>query len=177
MIFPPLAAKHNELKKCAIDSGLKCAVVTVAAPTAQAAEKLSDVLCEAKWDGIVGTWVDADTKGEAYKVTCAWKIEDRVIEVSTKYSGRETVALMGVNGKTGDVYHMGADSDGTSSLGKWDVEENGDAVLGIVYTSGNGQEGALSIRHHQEGKDVVIVTIELPEPIKFKLIRSAKRQR
>ena len=152
-------------------------VLTVTAPAANAAEKLSDVLREAKWDGIVGTWVDADTKGEAYKVTYAWKIEDRVIEISTKYGGKETVALMGVNGKTGDVYHMGADSDGTSSLGKWELEDNGDAVLGIVYTSGDGQEGALSIRHHQEDKDTVVVTIELPEPIKFKLIRSAKRQR
>lgn len=33
-------------------------VLTVAAPTANAAEKLSDILREAKWDGIVGTWVD-----------------------------------------------------------------------------------------------------------------------
>ena len=58
---------------------------------------------------------------------------------------------------------MSADSDGSSSFGKWVVDDkNGDAVLGIGYTSGDGLEGGLSIRHHLEDKDTMIVTIELP---------------
>ena len=67
---------------------------------------------------------------------------------------------------------MGADSGGTSSLGKWEVEESGDAVLGILYTTADGQEGAMSIRFHKEGKDAVSMTIELPQPIRVKLIRA-----
>ncbi|MEO2049375.1 MAG: hypothetical protein ABGX16_22690 [Pirellulales bacterium] len=141
---------------------------------ASAAEKLSDILLEAKWDGIIGTWVDADTKGATVNATYAWKIKDRVIEVTTKQGNQETAALMGVNGKTGAVFHMGADSDGTSSLGEWKVEDNGDAVLGIVFTSGDGEDGALSIRHHRVDKDTILVTIELPQPIQFKLIRAKK---
>ncbi len=158
----------------AICSVVFTSLIALAAPQASAAEKLSDVLREAKWDGIVGTWVDADTKGEAFKTIYAWKVKDRVIEITTKERSKESVALMGVNGKSGEVFHMGADSDGSSSLGTWQVKDNGDAVLGIVFTSGDGQEGALSIRHHLADKDTVVVTIELPQPIKFKLIRAAK---
>lgn len=85
---------------------------------------------------------------------------------------QRSVALMGVNGKTGEVFHMGADSDGTSSLGKWEVDESGDAVLGILYTTADGQEGALNIRFHKEEMDAVTMTIELPQPIRVKLIRA-----
>jgi hypothetical protein len=153
---------------CAV---LAC-VVTLAAAKTQAADKLSDVLRESEWDGLIGTWVDADTVGANLKISFAWKIADRVIEVTSKDERRETVALMGVNAKTGEVFHVGADSEGTSVLGTWDVDENGDAVLGIAYTSGDGEEGQLSVRYHREGIDTVMMTIELPQPIKVKLIRA-----
>ena len=155
---------------CAI---LAC-VTTLAAAKAPAADKLSEILRESKWDGIIGTWVDADTKGANFKITYAWKLEDRVVEITSKFRGRTSVALMGVNGKTGEVFHMGADSAGTSSLGKWEVDDNGDAVLGIAYTSGDGQEGVVSIRYHREAENTVIMTIELPEPIEVKLNRQTQ---
>ena len=34
-----------------------------------------------------------------------------------------------------------------------------------------GEQGTLSIRHHWDDEDTLIVTIELPEPIKIKMIR------
>ena len=142
------------------------------AATSTAADTLKDKLRESGWDGIIGTWVDADTQGTSAKVSYAWKIEERVIEVTSKMAERTTVALMGVNGKTGEVFHMGADSDGTSSLGKWEVEDSGDAVLGILYTTVDGQEGGMSIRFHKQGKDAVTMTIELPQPIRVKLVRA-----
>jgi hypothetical protein len=159
------------LKMLSICCVALASLVGLAAPEASAAEKLSDILRRSKWDGIIGAWVDADTKGVAAKTTYAWKIKDRVIEITTKGANKETVALMGVNGKTGEVFLMGADSDGAASLGKWDTKDNGDAVLGTAFTSGDGQEGTLSIRHHLEDKDTMIVTVELPLPIKFKMIR------
>ena len=96
------------------------AVMTLAAANAPAAEELSDILREAKWDGIVGTWIDADTKGAGYKVAFAWKIKDRVLEsTSWEENGKkQTGGLMAVNGKTGKVFHMGADSADASSLGE-----------------------------------------------------------
>ena len=86
------------------------------ASQASAGEKLSDILRDSNWEGIIGTWVDAESKGAAFKAKYAWKIKDRVIEITTKDANRESVALMGVNGKTGEVFHMGVDGEGTSSF-------------------------------------------------------------
>jgi hypothetical protein len=157
--------------KMAIPCTLLATILLSPSPLS-AAEKLSDILRKHQWEGIIGTWIDADTKGEASKVTYVWKIKDRVIEVATKGNDLETVALMGVNAKTGEVFHMGADSAGASSLGKWEIADNGDAVLQLLFTGGDGEQGALSIRHHREDKDTMIVTVELPEPITFKMIRA-----
>lgn len=143
---------------------------------AHAADKLSDVLKEVGWDGIIGTWVDADTNGETVKVAYAWKLTDRVIEVTTQYSteqGRqESVAFMAVNAKNGKVVHLGADSDGGTSLGEWNVDDIGDAILSLIFTSGDGQEGTLNVRHHMEDEDTMIVTIELSQPIDLKMVRA-----
>ena len=146
-------------------------VCSFPAATAIAADTLKDKLRDSGWDGIVGTWVDAETGGSTAKISYAWKIEDRVIEVTGKMGEKQSVALMGVNGKTGEVFHMGADGEGTSSIGKWEISEGGDAVLGILYTTADGQEGAMSIRFHKEGKDAVTMTIELPQPVHMRLVR------
>ena len=45
-------------------------------------------------------------------------------------------------------------------------------VLELVFTSGDGQQGALRIRHLLEGNDKMKVTIELPQPVTITLIRS-----
>ncbi len=139
-----------------------------------AAETLGEILEKSSWSKIIGTWVDQDTKGDTVKTTYAWKIKDRVIEVTTQQGEVESVGLIGVNGKTGDVFYMGADSTGSSSIGQWTVEDNGDAVLGMLYTSGDGQEGSMNIRHHREDNDTMTVTVELPNPVVIKLIRSEK---
>lgn len=136
-----------------------------------AAEKLSDILRKSKWDGVIGTWVDTDTQGNRSKVTYAWKIRDRVIEITTKEESRESVALVGVNAKSGEIVHMGADSNGASFLGKWELKDNGDAVLGLAFTDGDGRPGALSIRHRLEGSDAMNVTLELPQPLSFRMNR------
>ncbi|MCM2369273.1 hypothetical protein [Aporhodopirellula aestuarii] len=147
------------------------ATLAISPSSLPAADNLSEILRKHQWDGIVGTWVDAQTKGEISKVTYAWKIEERVIEVTSEGSGLESVSLMGVNARTGEVFHMGADSEGASSLGKWTIDEKGDAVLGLLFTAGDGEQGGLSIRHHREDQDTMIVTLELPEPTTVKMIR------
>jgi hypothetical protein len=149
------------------------AVVTLAAAPSAAAEKLGDILRETRWDRIIGTWVDADTGGAKIRTTYAWKLKNTVVEITSKEGDKETVALMGVNAKTGEVYTLAAHNRGGTSLGKWKFEA-GDAVLEMVFVTGEGQEGGLRIRHHLENNDMLIVTIELPQPITLKLIR-AKR--
>ena len=151
-------------------------IFMLAGSHASAVEDLSDLLRESKWSGIIGTWVDADSNGAAIKTTYAWKIKKRVIEVTSKEGQKETVSLMGVNAKTGKVFQMGADSDGGSFLGEWKMESNGDAVLGIGFTAPDGNEGLLNIRQKMEGKDALLITIELPQPITFKMIRSKAKK-
>ncbi len=148
--------------------------VVVNTQTASSQETLASKLKKAKWDAIIGTWVDPETKGKKMTTSYEWKIKDQVVEINTKDNDLESTALMGVNGKTGDIFHMGADSSGTSSLGNWSVESNGDAVLGFVYTTATGQEGMLSIRQRFQDKNTLQVTIELQQPVKYNLVRKAK---
>jgi YVTN family beta-propeller protein len=132
---------------------------------------LSDILRRKKWDRIVGTWIDADTKGAGLKTTFAWKLTDRVIEVTSKERDKASVALMSVNAKTGEVFQAGADDTGTSFFGKWTFEEGGDAVFELGYTGADGAEGTLVLRHRLETDDALIIIVELPQPITLRMVR------
>ena len=123
------------------------------------AETLGDTLRESKWDGIIGTWVDPETKGQNKKVTYAWKVKDHAILVTGTSFGTNSVAIMGRNAKDGTVFHVGADSKGTSVLGKWEVKE-GEAILGLGFVSGEGVEGVMQIRYTMKDKNTVVVSIE-----------------
>jgi hypothetical protein len=84
---------------------------------------------------------------------------------------RALFVLLGVNGKTGEIYHMGGDSAGSAVLGKWTVISQGLAVLGVLYTTVNGQEGGLVIFFKIKHKDTLIVTPKVPNAINSILIR------
>ena len=134
--------------------------------------KLSDILRKSKWERIIGTWIDEGSKGAGLTTTYAWKLKDRVIEVASKEPQKQSTALMSVNAKTGDVFQVGADSQGTSFLGRWRFEEKGDAVFEIGYTGADGSDGTLNIRHRLENDDTLIMTIELPQPITVRMVRA-----
>ncbi len=143
-------------------------------PEEKKSGKLGDILRQKRWDRLIGTWVDADSKGAGLKTTYAWKLKDRVLEVTSKEPQKESVSLMSVNAKSGDVFQVGGDDQGTSFLGGWKFEEKGDAVLAVTYTAGDGTEGTLSIRYHFQDNDTLILTLELPQPITVRMIRAAK---
>jgi len=142
--------------------------------SASAQETLKEILEKNKWEKIIGTWVDEGTKGQAIETTYAWKIKDRVIEIVTKEGKNKEVALMGVNAKTGDVFHMGAKSDGSSSLGTWKFSKTGDATLGVAFTDGNGQQGGIEIRFEWLDDNSMTLTIGLPDPIDIEMVRKKK---
>ncbi|MCP4080119.1 MAG: hypothetical protein GY743_07715 [Planctomycetaceae bacterium] len=109
---------------------LFCVSLCIILPSITSAnDNLRDILRKSKWDGIIGTWVDQASNGGALETTYAWKIKDRVIEVVTKEAEKESVALIGVNAKTHDVFQMGATSDGSSSLGNWRTGNSRTTVL------------------------------------------------
>lgn len=147
--------------------------VTEEAPVEEARpDHLGEILQQSQWDRLIGTWVDEDTQGAALKTTYAWKIKDRVIEVTNKESQKESVGLMAVNRKSGDVFQVGGDSTGTTYLGQWEFEPGEDATLGVRYTSGEGEEGSLSLRYHLEDDNTLLLTVELPQPIQIRMVRA-----
>ncbi len=150
---------------------LCASALLIGAANAPAAETLGEILRQSKWDRLVGTWVDAETKGARSKMVYAWKFPDRVIEAISTEGDKQAVSLMGVDGRTGDVFLMSADNQGTSALGTWGLADNGDAVLGLGFATSEGVEGTLSLRYHLEDDDTLTTTVELAEPIVFKWIR------
>jgi hypothetical protein len=123
-----------------------------------AAENLGDMLREAGWQKMLGTWVDAETKGEKIMVRYGWKYKDHVIQVNSKMGELQSTGFIGRNGKTGEVYQAGVNSMGGASLGQWN-EDGGDAILELGYVSPEGEEGGMRIRHHLQDDDTMVVTV------------------
>ena len=136
------------------------------------AKNLGDTLKESKWDGIIGTWVDPETKGRNKKVAYAWKVKDHAILVTGAASGTNSVAIMGRNAKDGTVFHVGADDKGTSVLGKWDFK-NDVAVLELAFVTGDGVEGVMKIRYTKKDENTLIVSLEglSPQPIVHTMVK------
>lgn len=136
------------------------------------AKNLGDTLRESKWDGIIGTWVDPETKGRNKKVAYAWKVKDHAILATGAAFGTNSVALMGRNAKDGTVFHVGADDKGTSVLGKWTFK-NGNAVLELGFVTGEGVEGVMQIRYTKKDENTLVVSLEGlgPQPIVYTMVK------
>ena len=135
-------------------------------------KSLGNTLRESKWDDIIGTWVDPETKGRNRKVTYVWKVEDHAILATGTALGTNSVAIMGRNAKDGTVFHVGADDKGTSVLGKWDFK-NDVAVLELAFVTGDGVEGAMKIRYTKKDENTLTVSLEglTPQPIVYSLVK------
>ena len=92
-------------------AGVDSAPAVSPAAIAPAAENRGDLLRKSNWERIIGTWVDADTKGAAYKTTYAWKYKEWVAEFNIKEGNQHSVSLMGLNAQTGEVFRIGVDSE------------------------------------------------------------------
>lgn len=133
---------------------------------------LSDVMRESGVDRLIGTWVDAGSNGAGLKQTFRWKLRDRIIEQSSKDPNNESVALIVLNPESGEVQHNGGDRDGATFKGTWDVSPEGDALLKVSFVNAKLEQGTITIRYHFESDDVLTLTVELPQPIQVKMIRS-----
>ena len=136
------------------------------------AKTLGDTLRESKWDGLIGTWVDPETKGRNKKIAYAWKVKDHAILATSAALGTNSVAIMGRNAKDGTVFHVGADDKGTSVLGKWTFK-NGTAVLELGFVTGEGVEGFMKIRYAKKDDNTLTVSLEglSPQPIVYTLVK------
>ena len=151
-----------------------CATIALvfASPSAFASDNLGNVLRETGWDRIIGTWVDAETRGAKSQTTYSWRFKNQVIETTSKEGRKNTVSLMGRNPNKGEVFHVSADDQGGNFIGRWTFEKD-KATLGLLFVTGTGDEGGLKIQMRLEDADTMFVTIDLPDPIVLKRIRVA----
>ncbi|MEC8333497.1 MAG: hypothetical protein VXZ83_05160 [Verrucomicrobiota bacterium] len=135
---------------------------------------LDTKLSESGWDRIIGTWEDIRTSGSEISLDYQWLYKNKVIKIISREGKKETTALMALNPKSGDVFSMATDNQGGSSVGKWEISKD-QAVLGILFVTGEGKEGALEITHKLENDDTMYVSLALPKPISFQLVRTNKK--
>jgi hypothetical protein len=107
-------------------------------------------------------------------MTLRWKIKDRVIESESVDPGRTSVSLISVNAQNADVFQVGADSTGSSHLGAWKFNKDGNAVLNLGYTDANGTQGELTIRYKLADDNTLDMTLQFPQPIQIRLVRASK---
>ena len=148
------------------------AILFMLAGATSHAKTLGDTLRESKWDGLIGTWVDPETKGRNKKIAYAWKVKDHAILATSAALGTNSVAIMGRNAKDGTVFHVGADDKETSVLGKWDFKSDV-AVLELGFVTGEGVEGVMKIRYTKKDDNTLVVSIEglTPQPIVYTLVK------
>jgi hypothetical protein len=129
---------------------------------------LAEALDHVNWKGIVGTWVDSETKGERVKIVYAWKFENKLIEVNSKMGDTQSVSLMGFNPETEEVFMMGGNNKGGASLGKWTMDGE-DAVLEISYVDAEGEKGTMTFKHHRVDDDTIEISGTAGEGREFSL--------
>ena len=146
-----------------------------AAGLSSSAEKnLGEILRESRFDRICGTWVDTETKGESVTTSFRWRFEDRVLEVTSELRELKTVALVGQNAQTGEVFHLGADNQGGSSIGNWRFEK-GQATLEVAFVTGEGREGGVIIQYRLKDENTMIVSIEAEKLVTITLVRKTEK--
>ena len=123
---------------------------------------LGEALDSVEWRGILGTWVDSETKGEQVKVAYAWKFENKLIEVNSKMGETQSISLMGFNPDTEEVFMMGGNNKGGGSIGKWSMDGE-DAVLELSFVSETGDKGTMKFKHHRVDGDTIKITVSTGE--------------
>ena len=135
---------------------------------------LGTKLSESGWDRIIGKWKDTSTSDSEIVLNFQWLYKHKVIKITSREGKKETTSLMASNPKSGDIFSIATDNQGGSSVGKWEINKD-KAVLGILFVTGEGKEGALEITHKLENDDTMCVSLALPKPISFQLVRTNKK--
>ena len=149
--------KLNQIRRSVFALACSSALLSLTLVAPATGADLGEALDSVNGRVIIGTWVDSETKGERIKVVYSWKFKNKLIEVNTKMGESESVALMGFNPATEEVYMVGANNKGGGSIGKWTMDGE-DAVLELSYVSEEGETGKMSYKHHWVDKDTIEVS-------------------
>jgi hypothetical protein len=133
--------------------------------------RLTDILARTRWERLLGTWKDEASGGTELTQVIRWKIPDRVLEISSHERDNESVSLVSVDPKTGEVLHSGGNARGDVFQGTWDLSKEDDAVLSLQLSPASGQRGNLVIHHRWLEEGRLEIQLDLPRPIRLKMQR------
>lgn len=154
-------------------TGIAALAITGLTAPAQGAD-LGEALDHVNWRGILGTWVDSETKGERVRIAYTWKYENKLIEVNSSMGKTKSVSLMGFNPDSEEIFMMGGNNKGGGTIGKWSMEGE-DAILDLSYIRANGEKGKMKLKHHRVNENTIEVTgtsEETGESFTLTLVRS-----
>ena len=120
---------------------------------------------------LLGTWKDEASGGTELTQVIRWKIPDRVLEITSHERDNESVSLVSVDPKTGEVLHSGGNARGDVFQGTWDLSKEDDAVLSLQLSPASGQRGNLVIHHRWLEEGRLEIQLDLPRPIRLKMQR------
>jgi hypothetical protein len=141
------------------------------------AETLGEVMKAEGTDKMLGTWVDADTNGEKFKITYKWKIKGHAVEMILKTENSTSSALIAYDQGSESVLHMGVNSKGEFGHGTWSAQD-GVAILDLTQTTADGQKVELKISHKVVSRKSMTVGFtmkETGEGGEIELVRPAKK--
>jgi hypothetical protein len=138
--------------------------------SAIAEENFGSLITKTGWDKIIGTWVDAETKGKQTKSTFAWKYEGTVLQSVTNLPDRETLSIFTFNPNTGKVWVGSADTLGASSKGEVEFTK-GVATFKIAYVTEKGKAGDAEIKYTLADENTMKITYFFGEAFTMTLVR------
>ena len=141
------------------------------------ADTLGDVMKAEGIDKMLGTWVDADTEGENFKISYRWKIKGHAVELGLKTQESTSTALIIFDQGSEEVLHIGANSKGALTRGKWSTHD-GAAVLDLTQTNAGGEVVELKVTHKIVDKSTLTVGFEMKatgDTGEISLVRPAKK--
>lgn len=145
-------------------------LLSVLAAPLSSAQTLGDALRDSGFEKFIGTWIDPETKGEEARFTYSWKFEGRVLLVDYKIGEIVGVGLIGLNARSGEVYHHASDDQGNVTVGTWS-KEGELAVLKATVVTGDGEQAPLHYRHRFEDADTMEVFMGAEAKVPFTLVR------
>ena len=121
---------------------------------------LGDLVSKGGWENLLGTWVDTGTLGE-FRVTLDWKIEGQMLEMTNVDQAGPTIAVIGVNPRTGTVDHSAINHSGTTISGQWDFESDQGPLMIGTFATPEGVEGKISLQFKPQNADSLVLAVKL----------------
>ncbi len=109
-------------------------------------ESLGDLVSEAGFDWIVGSWVAETEEGQKYEIVYKWELNKHAITVHFKRGDYEHHSMIFYMASEDKIVQIGADNRGGTSKGAWQFERD-KAIHKTEHIPADGKSGKIGIVH------------------------------